>query len=463
MNSFAFLEIKTRSKDSFLEHNETLFNYAIKNLCRISIIYNENKIIIYGAPKCRKKLYNKISDYFLRLQQEKIIYSLKGKDDTLLIKSLKKKVNEKQITILISKGDNGEPKIEFRKKYYDIISDILLTEKNSKKKNKKHRYRLNSTKCEICLEKFDNQYNNNYFKLKLCGHKFCVECLKMHICESLKLTSANSIPIKCPKCKTIIANNDIFEIILPNTQEYDFVINKLITIFMLRNTSENYRKEIKYYYCPNKKVNCNYIYSSQIRDIGETTMTCPNCSCRICLLCNNILEPNMPHDSNCKEKLYSNINEKDRKWILSNSKDCPMCHTIYEKDRGCNHMTCTKCPRPTHFCYLCGSILNEENPLKHFSNKESKCYNKLWDDPEKNIDIDDNENINNESKNEDKKEDSKDYTDNNNFNENDNSYYENENMNSTRIMFDRVNNNSLYNCPTPTRRKNKFDYNQNFQ
>ena len=472
LNSFAFLEIKTRSKDSFLEHNETLFNYAIKNLCRISIIYNENKIIIYGAPNCRKKLYNKISDYFLRLQQEKIIYSLKGKDDALLIKSLKKKVNDKQITILISKGDNGEPKIEFRKKYYDIISDILFTEKNSKKKNKKHRYRLNSTKCEICLEKFDNQYNNNYFKLKLCGHKFCVDCLKMHICESLKLTTANSIPIKCPKCKTIITNNDIFEIILPNTQEYDFVINKLITIFMLRNSSENYSKNIKYYYCPNKKVNCNYIYSSQIREIGETTMTCPNCSCRICLLCNNILEPNMPHDSNCKEKLYSKINEKDRKWILSNSKDCPMCHTIYEKDHGCNHMTCTKCPKPTHFCYLCGSILNEENPLKHFSDKESKCYNKLWDDPEKNIDIDDNENINNESQNEEIKEDSKEYTDNNinnisrnqnNINENDNSYYENENLNLTRIMFDRVNNNSLYNCPTPIRRKNKFFYNQNSQ
>ena len=87
-------------------------------------------------------------------------------------------------------------------KYYDIISDILLTEKNSKKSNKKHRYRLNSTKCEICLEKFDNKNNNNYFKLKLCGHKFCVECLKMHICESLNLTSGNSIPIKCPKCKT---------------------------------------------------------------------------------------------------------------------------------------------------------------------------------------------------------------------------------------------------------------------
>ena len=479
LNSFAFLEIKTKSKDSFLEDpRQNIFDFARKNLCKISIIYNENKLIIYGAPKCRKKLYNKISDYFMRLQQEKIIFSLKGKDDTLLIKSLKKKVNDKQIIILISKGDNDELKIEFRKKYYDIISDILLTEKNSKKSNKKHRYRLNSTKCEICLEKFDNKNNNNYFKLKLCGHKFCVECLKMHICESLNLTSGNSIPIKCPKCSTIITNNDIFEIIVPNTQEYDFVINKLISIFMLRNSAEiNLKSDVKYYYCPNKKVNCNYIYNSQIREFGETTMTCPNCSCRICLLCNNILEPNIPHDSNCKEKLYSNLDKKDRKWILSNSKDCPICHTIYEKDRGCNHMTCNKCPKPTHFCYLCGSILNEENPLKHFSNKESKCYNKLWDDPEKNIDIDDedNENINSEEQKEEneeeKIEDNKEYENDNNFNnisknqnemnDNENNYYEN--MDLTQLMFDKVNNNSLYNCPTPIKRNNKFFYNKNYK
>ena len=53
-----------------------------------------------------------------------------------------------------------------------------------------------------------------------------------------------------------------------------------------------------------------------------------------------------------------------------------MCHTVYEKNQGCNHMTCTVCHPPTHFCYICGNILNNNNPLTHFSDKESKCYNK---------------------------------------------------------------------------------------
>ena len=470
LNSFAFLELKTRSKDTFLEPNQNIFSFASNNLCKINIIFNENKFIIYGAPRCRRKLYDKISEYFLRLQKEKIIYSLKGKENVLLIKNLKKKVNDKQITILISKGDNWETKIEFRKKYYDIISDILFTEKNPKIKNKKSN---NKYRCEICLEKFDNQYNNNYFKLKLCGHKFCVECLKMYICESVNLNAANTIPIKCPKCYTIITNNDIFEIIVPNTQEYDFVINKLITLFMLKNNSEmNYNSDIKYFYCPNKSYNCNYIYSSQMKDIGETTMTCPNCSCRICLLCNNILDPNIPHDSNCQEKLYSKIDEKDRKWLLTNSKDCPMCHTIYEKDHGCNHMTCTRCNPITHFCYLCGNILNDENPLKHFSNKESKCYNKLWDDPKKNIDIEDSIDKNiDEEEGDEYKEDSKENENNientinitqnqNRINQQQygNNYNNNysERMELTRIMFDRVNNNRLYDWPTPNKRNNNY-------
>ena len=47
--------------------------------------------------------------------------------------------------------------------------------------------------------------------------------------------------------------------------------------------------------------------------------------------------------------------------------------------------------------YLCGCILNHSNPLKHFSNKQSLCYNKLWDDP-KNRDISLEEEQNEKSK-----------------------------------------------------------------
>ena len=456
LNSFALLELKTKSKDTFLQYNQNIFQYARNYNCNITIIYYENKLIIYGIPKYRKQLYEIISDYFSKLQNEKIIFSLKGKEDDLLLKTICRKANQKQITMLISKNEQGIKLLEFRKKYYDIISKLLFLQKKGKKRNQ-----IKTTRCEICLEKFDNENNNNYFKLKLCGHKFCVECLKMQICNSLKINSTNSIPIKCIKCNSIIINKDIFEIIIPNTAEYEFIIDKLITIFMLKNSSEiNYKK---YYWCPNKRENCNYIYNSQMKEMGETVMTCPNCNCKICLLCNDILDPYTPHNPDCQTKLYSQLSDKNRKWMLQNSKDCPMCHTVYEKNQGCNHMTCTVCRPPTHFCYICGNILNNYNPLTHFSDKESKCYNKLWDDEAKNtIDtdtIEDSESTNNNN-NEIKEEDSKNNDDNTNSNNirnfRNNAYNSNssriynkrrsneDDLNLTQIMIDKISQNDSY-------------------
>ena len=447
LNSFAILELKSKSKDTFLEYNQNIFQYARGYNCNVTIVYYENKIIIYGEPRFRKKLYEIISKYFSELQNEKIIYNLKGKEDNLLIKTLYRKLNQKQIIILMSKNEQGEKQLEFRKKYYDIISKLLFQKKKGKSK-----IQIKSIRCEICLEKFDNDNNNNYFKLKLCGHKFCVECLKMQICDALKISSSSNIPLKCVKCSTIIANADIFEIIIPNTPEYNFIIDKLIQFYMLRYQIEANNK--KYYWCPNKKENCNYIYNSKMKEMGESVMTCPNCNCRICLLCNNILDPNTPHNPDCQTKLYSKLSDKDRKWLLENSKGCPMCHTVYEKSQGCNHMTCTVCHPVTHFCYLCGNILDNLNPLSHFSNKESKCYNKLWDDPAKNNieDIDTNKETSNDYNND---EDSKIYN-NDDSNYNYNSYnirtfrnnqprsYNNKNEILTRIMIEKVSQNNSY-------------------
>ena len=429
LNSFALLELKTKSKDTFLEYNQSIFQYARNRNCNISIIYYENKIIIYGEPNYRKRLYDILSDYFIKLQKEKIIYSLKGKEDSLFLKNICKRINQKQIVMLVSKNENGENQLEFRKKYINIISNLLSQQKRRKPRNK-----IKSTICEICLEKFDNENNNNYFKLKLCGHKFCIECLKAQICNSLKPDSLNSIPIKCIKCNTIITNKDIFEIIIPNTPEYNFIIDKLISIYMIQLTKEDNKK---YFWCPNKKANCNYIYSTQMNDIGESIMNCPNCSCKICLLCNDILEPDKPHNKSCQIKLYSNLTEKNREWIINNSKDCPLCHTVYEKNHGCNHMTCKICFPPTHFCYLCGCILNQINPLKHFSNKESLCYNKLWDDPEKNNTSTQIE-INNI-------EESKEYDDSiEKYNNSNKTRKRRDDLNLTRIMINKVSHNGIY-------------------
>lgn len=38
-------------------------------------------------------------------------------------------------------------------------------------------------------------------------------------------------------------------------------------------------------------------------------------------------------------------------WIQSNTKDCPKCTSVIEKNGGCNHMSCTKCRY--EFCWVC--------------------------------------------------------------------------------------------------------------
>ncbi len=56
---------------------------------------------------------------------------------------------------------------------------------------------------------------------------------------------------------------------------------------------------------------------------------------------------------------------------------CPTCRVRCQKTMGCNHMICFKCD--THFCYLCTSRLDGQNPYKHFNTKQSPCYLRLWE------------------------------------------------------------------------------------
>ena len=183
-----------------------------------------------------------------------------------------------------------------------------------------------------------------------------------------------------------------------------------------------------------------------MKESGETILTCPNCSCKICLLCNDILDPSIPHNPDCQSKLYSRLSDENRKWMLKNSKDCPMCHTVYEKNQGCNHMTCTICHPPTHFCYICGNILNNDNPLQHFSDTGSKCYNKLWDDEAKNENIIDNNDDNHDNEDNDKNDDNDDNSENDDNDDqniiNDNNNQEDDKMFDNNSRSNRANNNS---------------------
>lgn len=56
---------------------------------------------------------------------------------------------------------------------------------------------------------------------------------------------------------------------------------------------------------------------------------------------------------------------------------CPTCKIVVQRLEGCNKMKCSACYTP--FCYLCGEYLDPDHPYDHFKERESTCYNRLFD------------------------------------------------------------------------------------
>lgn len=64
-------------------------------------------------------------------------------------------------------------------------------------------------------------------------------------------------------------------------------------------------------------------------------------------------------------------------YMKFNTTPCPTCSARCQKTMGCNHMICFKCG--SHFCYLCSSWLDQNNPYGHFNTAKKPCYMRLWE------------------------------------------------------------------------------------
>lgn len=64
-------------------------------------------------------------------------------------------------------------------------------------------------------------------------------------------------------------------------------------------------------------------------------------------------------------------------YMKLHTQPCPTCDARAQKTHGCNHMICFKCD--THFCYLCGSYLDRNNPYQHYNTRQKGCYMRLWE------------------------------------------------------------------------------------
>ena len=196
--------------------------------------------------------------------------------------------------------------------------------------------------CTICNEIFIVNQKN---KVEKCGHAFCPEC--WHDSLSVKIKENKLPSIKCLdyNCKEKLTD--------------EFIINLLNSDIYLIKIYRRYKLELEIINDPNKKI-CPYPNCDSYLELKQNhnkEVKCKN-NHNFCFRCLQ-----KPHgDLPCNENLDESMVEYSKNNFV---KKCPNCSIVIEKNKGCNHITCTKCGY--QWCWLC----NKEYSINHF--KEGKC------------------------------------------------------------------------------------------
>ena len=192
-----------------------------------------------------------------------------------------------------------------------------------------------------CYRVYDNKYHNLY-ECGKCGSKFttdnkiCAEC-------------PDCFHVMCLKCMSYFHQNlemncSEFEVFMKSDKYIKF-IDKREKERQIKLIEVKYKDKTKNLF---KKLEFELILAVETREKRLTELE--------------------------RQKRLREENEKTMKWISENTKKCPNCLVLIEKNKGCNHMTCKRCLY--EFCWYC---LEEcTNPSSHF--KQCKAGAKWFDD-----------------------------------------------------------------------------------
>jgi len=198
---------------------------------------------------------------------------------------------------------------------------------------------VTAEECSVCCEKLLADNGRSAVVLTNCKHKFCTVCVTTWLRTNTEGT-ATSV-----KCLDKMCNHEIdFADIKRQGQQFYEKLNRNILNNFLRTVPEF----IQCPYCEN--------YSYKLANTC-TDAICPYCDYSFCNTCKLAAHSTITCEANSKKltgtaKQNYEDNIKTVHYISMNTKRCPSCSVITQRNGGCSHMTCTKCK--FQWCWLCG-------------------------------------------------------------------------------------------------------------
>ena len=182
--------------------------------------------------------------------------------------------------------------------------------------------------CSICGDYIQMDDLNSIIAMEECTHVYHKECIQNYVEAELQGRQVSKA-IGCPTrgCSGVVGNFQS----LVRPELWDMFNQSLI------------QASFKIVQCPNPSCLESCSVDGEMRDI-----TCPSCRKAFCMNCK---EP--PHRGSCSQDfILRRIREMEAMGPVA---QCPGCKLPYNKDEGCNHVTCLNpsCRAVFQFCCSC--------------------------------------------------------------------------------------------------------------
>ena len=270
--------------------------------------------------------------------------------------------------------------------------------------------------CGICLEP---KKGKACHRLNLCGHVFCVECLKDFYNTCITEGDIQNVKCQAPKCEETAARRSV-----PTKkkrrpkQDGTLEPSELLEISLEQEQVQRYIRlkrqkaleaDKSTIYCPRKwcqeaaqlahkrssedeEADEDHASNAEVEDTApapddqpgekfpppaERLAICTSCAFAFCIVCETSWHGEF---APCHARSQAEVSAEEaasQEYLLLHSSPCPTCAAPCQKTGGCNHIVCFTCQ--SHFCYLCSSYLQIDNPYKHFNTEWEPCYMRLWD------------------------------------------------------------------------------------